>query len=93
VNTAIDRKAAAPLQLQIDRLVIDGLPPLRGGERALRAALNDELQTLFITQPLALAQSGAIARLPQLDLAVPADADAAALGRALARALHRSLAT
>ena len=81
----------APLQLRIDRLVIDGLPRLAGGERALRAALLQELQHLLTAQPPALTQGGALARLPALELALPAGADAAGVGRALARALHRSL--
>lgn len=83
--------ATAPLQLRIDRLVIDGLPHMAGGERALRAALLQELQQLLTAQPPALTQGGAIARLPALELALPADGDAASIGRALARALHRSL--
>lgn len=83
--------ATAPLQLRIDRLVIDGLPRMAGGERALRAALLQELQQLLTAQPPALTQGGAIARLPTLELALPADGDAASVGRALARALHRSL--
>ncbi|MCQ4164911.1 hypothetical protein [Tahibacter harae] len=83
--------AAAPLQLRIDRLVIDGLPRMAGGERALRAALVQELLQLFGAQPPVLSQGGALARLPALELALPAAADAASVGRALARALHRSL--
>lgn len=64
---------------------------MAGGERALRAALLQELQRLFGARPPALAQGGALARLPALELALPAAADAASVGRELARALHRSL--
>ena len=57
----------APIAIAIDRLVLDGIAPPRGGERVLRGALTRELARLFANGGIADALRGGAA-LPRLDL-------------------------
>jgi hypothetical protein len=85
--------SAPALHLHIDRLVLDGFPPLRGGEAPLHAAMVTELERLFANGEVAAELRGGVAmpRLSLKDLSLPHDIGADHLGRHIAQALHRGL--
>jgi hypothetical protein len=79
------------LRVNIDRLVLDGVPLERRAERALRASLEVELSSLLAAgpPPERTRVGGAEPSLPALQ--IPACEDPVALGRDIARALYRGL--
>jgi hypothetical protein len=80
------------VHVHIERLVLDDRLVGNGDARSVRAALGSELTQLLQGDPLG-AQVGANGSRPRIDagqLGVAA-ADAGALGRQVAGALHRGL--
>ena len=80
------------VSVRIDELVLHGFPP--GGHRRLAEALQAELARLLAADPPgALRRVTAAPPAPHLPTVTLApDTGPAAAGRAVARALHRSLA-
>jgi hypothetical protein len=81
------------IRLQIDRLVLDGIPLPAEQQRILRGALEGELTRLLETDgdPFRPSSGLALHRVcgPMID---PASGDPVRLGHQLARAVHQSLA-
>jgi hypothetical protein len=79
------------INLQIERLVLEGvaLPP--GGERALRAALEAELTRLLTAGGVApgLRSGGAVPSIAVPSISV--DGDPARLGRSVAQAVYAGM--
>ncbi|WP_406208290.1 hypothetical protein OH807_36540 [Kitasatospora sp. NBC_01560] len=75
------------IELRIGRLVLDGVAP--GAAPALREALERELAALLTADPPS--RDGDHRVRHAVTPAVAADPDPAAFGRAVARAVHRSL--
>jgi hypothetical protein len=81
-------------RLHIERLVVDGLPWVRGQEAALQGAVTAELTRLLREEgpPAALDTAGSAGRRGVAPtLRVPPGGDVTGLGADLARTVYRSL--
>lgn len=82
------------IKLQIDRLVLDGVPLGAGGSEALRASVEEELSRLFATGGLtpALMQGGALHSLRAGAIQLTGEGPSQ-MGKQLAHALYSGLGT
>lgn len=83
--------APPPLQLHIERIVLDGLPLSRAQAGQLRSALEQELARLLTEGSQQDWRGVAVPRLDAPALTVTAPVRPLELGRAIAHSVHASL--
>lgn len=83
------------LNLQIERIVLDGFELNFGQRRQLQDAFEAELTRLLSGSPIfsvsVLVSGGAVGRLKANNLTLDAETDPARLGQRLARTIYQSL--
>ncbi len=81
--------------IQIDRLVLDGLPVSRAQGPLVQAAVESELSRLFTEGSLSpeLLSGGALAGIPAASMPMPSGETPAVLGERIARAVYGGLGT
>lgn len=81
----------APLHLNIERIVLDGLPLSRMQANQLRGALEQELARLLADGPRQDWHGAALHSVSAPAVSVTAPVQPLELGRAIARSVHASL--
>jgi len=81
------------VHIDIERIVLDGLPLAPGEEARFRAALELELARRVAAHGLGAEalRGGALASLPPQPMSFPSGSTPAQLGRGVAAAIHQSL--
>ena len=82
------------VNLNIERLVLEGFTLRPGEHLVVRAAAESELSRLLAEGGVSptLMSGGAVPRLAAEDIRLPGDADADSIGRQIARALYGGIA-